>query len=120
MAWRNEHLREAIRVLRLRGITQQTLANAVHTSRPYVSRAMGNYERHGATWERIKAALIARECADVVALLELVPSRPRQKTECRRQRSSVGESPIVLTRTAVPVDDTFTVRKFNAWSQRSA
>jgi hypothetical protein len=82
--FKDDNLREAYRLMHLRGITTDSLAAEVKTSRTFVSRVLCNYERHGGTWERIKAELIKLDCADVVALLDRVPVRQRSATHFRR------------------------------------
>ncbi len=80
------NLRDASRLMRLRGISQATIAAEVKTGRAYVSRVLCGYERAGRTWERIRAVLPA----DIVALLEAVPVPPGARPRRERSMSAIA------------------------------
>lgn len=69
---KNPHLTQALRRLRDRGIRQGTLAEALGTSRSYVSRVMTGEQREGAVAQRLFAWLREHGHEDVAELLAQV------------------------------------------------
>lgn len=118
---KEQALTEAYRMMHGRGVTTQSIAEAICTSRAYVSRVLTGHERRGATWRRVRALLTPPE----IALLEAVPEREPQATEIRSQRSEIRSqksppevrTPDVLT-DSVQTTARPTVRAFNDWKQR--
>jgi hypothetical protein len=66
-------LARAYRLMHARGVTTTTLAEAIGTSRAYVSRVLTGHERYGRTWERVRALLTP----DEVALLDSMALPPK-------------------------------------------
>ncbi len=99
---RDSFLVEAYRLMRHRGITTTTLAAEVKTSRAFVSRVLCNYERHGGTWLRVRTALA--EHADIVALLDRVPVRPRSATYFRRVARIDFPAAVAMTQGSTSVE----------------
>jgi hypothetical protein len=73
MAFKDEKLAAAYRLLRARGVSARVLADRLHTSRSHVTQVLNGTRRKGRSWDRVKDFLEPEE----IALLQECPTRDK-------------------------------------------